>query len=103
MVRLLIIMMLTCLLVGCATSQADLLAIEQSIETEIVEGKTTRAEVLARYGTPSRSFGNSKNRSDFWVYDMPGWTTSNLSTLSVFYTNDIVRDRDFSTESKRVF
>ena len=49
MARLLAVMIMACFLMGCATSQADLLVIERSVDTDIIVGKTTREEVLARW------------------------------------------------------
>ena len=105
MKNLLISVALCLFLGGCAMpiSQADLLEMERSFNADIIVGTTTRAELLAKYGTPTRSHGNfSDGRTDYWVNtDYLGLTKSVRNVRTVGYKSDIVTSRNFSTETLR--
>lgn len=96
--RLLTLIGLLLLLSGCAMpiSDAGLLEREQDAYANIIEGKTTRAELIAKYGSPDSSYGNSQNRQDNWIkYNTYGLTQVVKSTTRVVYENDVVTSRVF--------
>lgn len=98
MYRLFTLISLFLFLSGCAlpVSDAGLLEREQAVYADIIVGQTTRAELIAKYGTPERSYGNSQHREDYWIKFNPyGWTQSAKSTTHVAYQNDIVTSRSF--------
>ena len=86
------------LLTGCALpiSDAGLREKEQTVYADIIVGQTIRAELIAKYGSPERSYGNSQQRQDYWIKFNPyGWTQSAKSTTYVTYEDDVVTSRSF--------
>lgn len=105
MKNLLILVVLCLFLSGCAipVSQADLLEMERSFNADIIVGTTTRTELIAKYGTPTRSHGNfNDGRTDYWINnDYLRLTKGVRNVRVVSYKNDIVTSRKFSTETLR--
>ncbi|AQH06191.1 hypothetical protein A9R05_45205 (plasmid) [Burkholderia sp. KK1] len=70
MKSILVAVVITILASGCATSAGNMAMKEQSadsISTQIVEGKTTKSEVLHALGSPSKVTYN-ENSVEQWTY-----------------------------------